>query len=210
LLSVIPLLGGAARLLQLASGDASTPSDLRFSAAPTAVTLHHRRGHLYCLVGAFHSSGICVPLACRCTVSSAGWPSLRGIVAALGAVDDDRQRHSARPARRSAVVRTTRGRGRDGRVPRSGCRRHPRGTRPHPFRMDGKSHALAQGAGTQALLLLPLTIAFGEITGLARDLAMTAAWILNSAWSSGSWLTGCRPPRPHDLSSNAAAIRDHS
>jgi hypothetical protein len=44
-----------------------------------------------------------------------------------------------------------------------------------------RAYALAQGAGTQALLLLPLTIAFGEITGLVRDLALTAAWIVNLA-----------------------------
>ena len=42
-----------------------------------------------------------------------------------------------------------------------------------------RAYALAQGAGTQALLLLPPTLAFGEITGLGRDLAMTAAWLLN-------------------------------
>jgi hypothetical protein len=42
-----------------------------------------------------------------------------------------------------------------------------------------RAYALAQGAGTQALLLLPPMLAFGEITGLVRDLAMTAAWLLN-------------------------------
>jgi hypothetical protein len=30
-LSIVPLLGGVARLLQLASGDAPAPSDLRFA-----------------------------------------------------------------------------------------------------------------------------------------------------------------------------------
>jgi len=42
-----------------------------------------------------------------------------------------------------------------------------------------RAYALAQGAGTQALLLLPPTLAFGGITGLVRDLVMTAAWLLN-------------------------------
>jgi hypothetical protein len=43
-----------------------------------------------------------------------------------------------------------------------------------------RAFALAQGAGTQALLLLPPTLVFGGITGLVRDLVMTAAWLLNS------------------------------
>jgi uncharacterized membrane protein len=42
-----------------------------------------------------------------------------------------------------------------------------------------RAYALAQGAGTQALLLLPPTIAFGEITGRLRDSATLAVRLPN-------------------------------
>ena len=52
-LSIVPLLGGAARLLQLAGGDAPAPEDLRFAMTPMPVTLHIATAAFYCLVGAF-------------------------------------------------------------------------------------------------------------------------------------------------------------
>lgn len=42
-----------------------------------------------------------------------------------------------------------------------------------------RAYALGQGAGTQALILLPLTVAFGAPSFFVRDLLMTLAWALN-------------------------------
>ena len=44
-----------------------------------------------------------------------------------------------------------------------------------------RAYALGQGAGTQVLLLLPVTVLAGEVTGLARDVVMTGAWLGNLA-----------------------------
>lgn len=52
-LSLVPLLGGAPRLLQLASGDAPASADMRFSMVPLPVTLHIVAATFYALVGAF-------------------------------------------------------------------------------------------------------------------------------------------------------------
>lgn len=53
-LSIVPLLGGAVRLLQVASGDAPAPEDLRFSVAPLPATLHIAAATFHCLAGAGH------------------------------------------------------------------------------------------------------------------------------------------------------------
>ena len=53
LLSVVPMLGGLARLLQLASGDVPAQADLRFAVSPLPVVLHIAAATFYTLVGAF-------------------------------------------------------------------------------------------------------------------------------------------------------------
>ena len=47
--------------------------------------------------------------------------------------------------------------------------------------MMARAYALGQGAGTQVILFIPASIVFGEITGLPRDVLMSAAWVLNFA-----------------------------
>jgi hypothetical protein len=42
-----------------------------------------------------------------------------------------------------------------------------------------RAYALGQGAGTQALLMLPVILARGEVLGLKRDIFMGAAWLIN-------------------------------
>lgn len=42
-----------------------------------------------------------------------------------------------------------------------------------------RAYALGQGAGTQALVLMPWMLISGETSGLTRDLLMTLAWTIN-------------------------------
>ena len=44
-----------------------------------------------------------------------------------------------------------------------------------------RAYAIGQGAGTQALILLPITLISGAPLGLRRDVLMIAAWIINLA-----------------------------
>jgi uncharacterized membrane protein len=53
LLCVIPLIGGAVRLTQLAGGAEITPANARFFAAPLPVVLHIIGAAAYCVFGAF-------------------------------------------------------------------------------------------------------------------------------------------------------------
>jgi uncharacterized membrane protein len=56
LLSVIPILAGSVRLLQIGSGAVITPENARFMAAPLPVVLHIFSSVIYCVLGAFQFS----------------------------------------------------------------------------------------------------------------------------------------------------------
>lgn len=179
-LSIVPLLGGVARLLLLTSGNAPAPEDLRFTLAPLPVTLHIAAAAFYCLVGAFQfDSGLrgrwpaLHRVLGRVTVASGVVVGLTGLWMTLASeipvgLQGDLLRVVRVAVAAAMVASLVLGvvAIRAGRV------------RSHLAWM-ARAYALAQGAGTQALLLLPPTLAFGEITGLVRDLAMTAAWLLN-------------------------------
>lgn len=181
-LSVIPLLGGAARLLQLAGGGTPTPADLRFAQAPLPVTLHIVAATLYSLIGAFQFDlGLRVRrprlhrILGRVAVASGAVLAVSGLwMAVASEIPAGLQGELLLGVRMavaagmaaSLVLGITAIRA--GRV-----RRHQA--------WMARAYALALGAATQALLLGPPTIAFGDITGPARDLAMTAAWLLNLA-----------------------------
>jgi uncharacterized membrane protein len=52
-LSVIPVLAGSLRLIELAGGQQIAPDNARFFAAPLAVVLHIISATMYCILGAF-------------------------------------------------------------------------------------------------------------------------------------------------------------
>jgi uncharacterized membrane protein len=59
-----------------------------------------------------------------------------------------------------------------------------------------RAYALAQGAGTQVLILLPVTLMAGAPTFAVRDVLMASAWGLNLIVAE--WIVRCRlpPARP--------------
>ena len=179
-LSIVPLLGGVARLLQLASADAPAPADLRFATMPLPVVLHIAAAAFYSLVGAFQfDAGLRhrrpalhrvlgrVTVACGLAVGLTGlWMTLASEIPP--ALQGELLRAVRVAVATSMVMFLVLGvmAIRAGRV-----RKH--------LAWMARAYALAQGAGTQALLLLPPTLVFGEVTGQVRELAMTAAWLLN-------------------------------
>jgi Predicted membrane protein (DUF2306) len=180
MLSGVPLLGGVARLLQLSSGEPPAAEDLRFAIAPLPVTLHIIAATFYCLVGAFQFGSSLrrrwLALHCvlgRLTVACGLVVGLTGLWMSLASeIPSGLQGELLRVVRvavaASMVAFLVLG---VMAIRASQVRRH--------LAWMARAYALAQGAGTQALLLLPPTLAFGEITGLVRDLAMTVAWLLN-------------------------------
>ncbi len=181
-LAVIPILGGAARLMQLSGSSASTPADMRFTEASMPVTLHIVSAILYSLVGAFqfdtrlrsrrrnlHRMLGRVAVACGGIVALSGlWLALASPIP-LGLQGD--LLRVARVAVASGMAMSL----------VLGIVAIRAGHVPSHMTWMARAYALAMGAGTQALLLLPPTPLFGEVTGLPRDITMTAAWLLNLA-----------------------------
>ncbi len=194
-LSVVPLVAGAVRLLHLANG-ANAPGDARFSSAPVPVVLHIVCVGLYCVLGAFQfDAGLRSrrPMWHR----RAGWlVLLSGLMTALTGLWMTLF-YPIPQALQGSLLRVVRvvvglamlaflllG------VAAILARDIPR----HQAMM-ARAYALGQGAGTQVILFIPASLVFGEITGLPRDVLMSAAWVLNLALvetflGQGSWRGG--------------------
>jgi hypothetical protein len=177
LLSLVPALGGGARLASL-SGDA--PDDASFLQAPLPILLHVLSATLYCLLGAFQfSSGL--RLRWPGLHRRAGrWLALCGLLTgatgfwmtAFYPIPTSLQGpllYAVRLAVASAMVASLLIAWRS--ILRRDVQRH------EAFMI--RAYALGQGAGTQVLVLLPWMLLSGESGGLTRDLLMTLSWAIN-------------------------------
>ena len=179
-LSVVPLLGGVARLAGMAGVDGQ-PMDTRFTQNPMPMVVHIFAASLFSVLGAFqfesrlraawplwHRVAGRVLVLCGLLAAATGvWmtlayvipPDLQGrllfwVRLAVG---------SGMAMALVLAIRAIRG----GNVLR------------HQAWML-RAYALGQGAGTQVLFLLPPQLLLGEaVTGMPRDLLMTAAWAAN-------------------------------
>jgi len=177
LLSLVPTLGGVARLASL-SGDAA--ADARFLQAPLPIVLHVIGATLYCLLGAFQFSsgfrlrwpglhrraGRWLALCGLLTGATGFWmtacyPIPAGLQGPL--------LYGVRLAVASAMVASLLIAWRS--ILRRNVPRH------EAFMI--RAYALGQGAGTQVLVLLPWMLISGKSGGLTRDLLMTLSWVIN-------------------------------
>jgi uncharacterized membrane protein len=178
-LGLIPTLGGVARLADL-SGGATTPDNARFMAAPAPVLLHVLSATAYCLLGAFqfapafrrhwpswHRRAGRVLAACGILAGATGlWmtavydipASLQGTLTYVARCVVGLSMVASIVIAWSSILR--------------------RDVARHEAFMI-RAYALGQGAGTQALVLLPWMLISGESGGPTRDLLMTLAWAIN-------------------------------
>jgi hypothetical protein len=177
-LSAIPMLGGLARVLSLSAP--ASAANARFQDAPAPVLLHIAAVALYCLLGAFqfpdgfrrrwpawHRRAGKVLAVCGLVSGITGmW------MAVFYAIPHGLQgplllavRLLVGSALVAAIV-----------IAWSSILR--RQVARHEAWMI-RAYALGQGAGTQAFVMLPWTIVFGEAEGLTRDLLMSLAWMIN-------------------------------
>ncbi len=179
-LSAVPLLFGVVRLVRMSSGASPTPEDARFIAAPVPVVAHIIAAMLFSVVGAFqfasevrrrwprwHRVAGRVVFAAGIAVAVSGlWMTvfykfpegLQGpllftvrLLVGVGML-------AALVLALTSILR------RD--VPK------------HSAWMM-RAYALGLGAGTQAVLMLPWTLAFGIPKYLPYELLMTLAWLIN-------------------------------
>ncbi len=182
LLSLVPVAAGAVRLVGLASSGSAalTPENARFMAMPAPVVLHIVSATVFCLLGAFQfdaafrrrwpslhraAGRVLVPCGILAALTglwmTAGYdipaelqgPFLYGVRIAVGL--------SMALAILVSVLAVLR-----------------RRIDQHRTWMV-RAYALGQGAGTQVLILLPVTLMAGAPTFLLRDVLMASAWGLN-------------------------------
>ncbi|MDO5627223.1 MAG: DUF2306 domain-containing protein [Mobilicoccus sp.] len=184
-MAVIPALGGGMRLVDLAGNPVVTEANARFVAAPTPVVAHIVSATAFLGMGAFQfTSRRSAPgmrrhrrigiLAWPCGVVAAftglwmtltyPWPDPDGLALYLVRLVFGSAMTLSLGA---AAVALRRGNG-----------------AAHGAWMT-RSYAIGAGAGTQALLLLPPTIAFGAPGEMLRTSLMTLGWVLNIAVAEG-------------------------
>jgi hypothetical protein len=179
-LSAIPTLGGVVRLMSVASDSVVTPENARFLLAPVPVVIHALSATFYSILGAFQftrgirlrwpawhrRAGKALAFAGIATGLTGLWMtmfyeipvSMQGpLVYWMRLLVGATMVASIIIAWSSILQRQ---------VAR------------HEAWMI-RAYALAQGAGTQALVLLPWTLSTGESGGPTRDLLMTLAWLIN-------------------------------
>jgi uncharacterized membrane protein len=179
LLSVIPILGGALRVAELSSGAEVTPANARFVAMPVPVLLHIVGASVFCVLGAFqfhaglrrrrpawHRRAGRVLVLCGLTAALSGlWMAA---FYPLPAGDEPLVtvfRFVFGSAMAASIV-----------VAFLAIRRGDLGR--HRAWMT-RGYAIAQGAGTQALVLLSWAALAGTPTARERALLMAAAWTMN-------------------------------
>ncbi|MEC5150515.1 DUF2306 domain-containing protein [Cryobacterium sp. GrIS_2_6] len=179
LLSLIPILAGAARLTELTGGAAATENNARFLDSPVPVLTHIVSVTVFCLLGAFqfvsalrrrpgrwHSiAGVILIPAGLLAALSGLWmvvfyPHPPGDGIAIGVI-----RLVFGSAMAVSLVLGIRA------ILRRDFIRHGE--------WMTRAYAIAVAAGTQALLLIPGAILFGAQDEPSRAVLMGAAWVLN-------------------------------
>lgn len=179
LLSVIPALGGSARVAELASDPAVTAENARFVTQPVPVLVHIVCVTVYSMLGAFQF----VPSLRRWR-----WHRLSGRVlapAGLGVALTGLWMTAFYdlPARDTVVVNGMRYL--VGTVMVVSIVLGVRAALRHDFMTHSawmtRAYALAMGAGTQGVLLGPFAVAGGGLGPVGNTIGLTAGWVVNAA-----------------------------
>ena len=179
-LSVVPSLGGIVRLHSLVANAPATPENTRFLQNPTPVLIHVVAALLYSAIGAFQFSG---GLRAR-------WPHYHrvagrvgvvlGLLAAISGLWMTLVYQIPQPMQGPSLywVRLAVGSAMIGAIMmgiRSIIVRDFKGHEAYMIR----AYALGQGAGTQAVIMLPWMLITGNSVGPTRDFLMVLSWIVN-------------------------------
>jgi uncharacterized membrane protein len=210
LLSLVPVLAGAARVDELAGGAQATPDNARFVASPVPVVVHIVAASAYCLLGAFQFAAglrrrrpgwhriagrVLVPCGLAAAVSGL-WMALFYARPPI----DDVLLTPMRLAFGLAMI---------------GCLvlgvaaiRHRDIARHRAWMV--RAYAIGLGAGTQVLTHLPWMLLAGQPRGTGRVLLMLAGWVINLAvaeWALRRTQTGrSRPRTPSSRSTTPAVV----
>lgn len=181
-LSTIPILGGVLRLETLVNSPVSTSENARFLAAPIPIAIHVVAAALYSMLGAFQFShgirwrwprwhrytGRLIALCGLCAGLTGLWMT---VFYAIPQNLQGTMLYAVRLLVGAAMVASL----------VMGCASILRRDVARHEAWMIRAYALGQGAGTQALMMGPWILIYGDVHGVERDLLMSAAWALNLA-----------------------------
>ena len=178
-LSVVPVLAGSARLVQLAGGVAVTSANARFVSTPLPVVLHIVGATIFCLLGALQFSTALRKKSWHRRAGRIVVPA--GLVAALSGLwmavyydlpaSDNRALEAMRLIVGVAMVAFL----------LLGLRAIRRRDVIEHRNWMMRGYAIGLGAGTQVLTNLPWILAFGTPTPAVRAVLMGSGWAINLA-----------------------------
>jgi hypothetical protein len=179
LLSLIPILAGAARLTELTGGAATTEHNARFLDSPVPVVTHIVSVTVFCLLGALQfvpalrrRAGRWHRMAGRILIPAGLLSALSGLWMVVF------YPHPSGDGIALGVIRLF-----FGSAMAVSLLLGVRAIVRHDFVTHGewmtRAYAIAVAAGTQALLLIPGAILFGAHDEPSRAVLMGAAWVLN-------------------------------
>lgn len=179
-LTIVPFLGGLVRLQDLLSGAEITPENIRFVKSPTPVVLHIISSLLFCILGAFQFPAIVRKRRPNWHRMSGRLLMPIGFIAAVTGVWMTLTYDIPTLMQGTLLywVRLMVGVAMALFICRSFIAIRAKNISTHRAYII-RAYALGQGAATQVLLLLPLLLTIGEITGLFRDIVMSFAWVIN-------------------------------
>ena len=179
-LSVVPLIGGVMRLVGIADGDAAT-MDARFVQSPLPVVMHILAASLFSVLGAFQFEGDLRRAWPRWHRNAGRILVLGGLLTAATGVWMT-LRYAIPPPLQGGLlfgVRLVVGGGMALALVLA-VRVILQGDVAAHRAWMLRAYALGQGAGTQVLFLLAPQLLSGQaVTGMLRDVLMTAAWLAN-------------------------------
>lgn len=205
-LGLVPLAGGGVRLAALVAGGPVTAEGARFAAAPLPIVVHILSATLFCMLGAFQFSA-------RLRHDSPRWHRAAGRVLVLCAVLAGVSgvwmtvRYPLYPGLQGEllyVFRLVFGSAMVVCVALAVAAIRRADLAGHRNWMI-RGYAVAQGAGTQALLTLLWVLVAGPLGGLTRDLLMGAGWLINLGWAQ--ILIGCSRGRGRSTRATASSAR---
>ncbi len=195
LLSFVPCVGGTFRLVELIIGSEILPVNPRIQSAPIPVIYHIISSVLYCILGAFQFI-----LSIRRNYPR--WHRIAGrllvavgIVSALSGLWMTRY-YSFPDHLQGNLLYFTRifvGLSMAAYILLGLSAVLRKRIAQHQAWMI-RAYALGQGAGTQVLITIPWLLTVGEPSGLARDILMTLAWVINLVVAE--WVINRYVPKP--------------
>ncbi len=184
MLSFVPVIAGVVRLAGLMSGGGATPENARFMAVPAPIALHIVCASLFCVLGALQLDSALRQRLPRLHRIAGRVAAPCGIVAGLTGLWMTAS--YAIPAELQGPllygVRLTVGIAMTLAIVVSVRAVLKRRIAQHEAWMV-RAYALGQGAGTQVLILLPVSLTAGAPTGFFRDVLMASAWGLNALFA---------------------------